>query len=465
VHESRPARRHSEALTFWQRHPILVQIGRDFGQLTWQQIGLPAGTALSATIIQLLNDYLADRLDWRATGETLFYSLALGAMLYLIVAIVRAPFVVIGAQYKRLLELDRRISHLTGQLQVVRPLPELISGLNEAAPRKVTKTVEIDPNIQPLETELFIAHEQEDGIIVEGEIIERYRWAQDSKNLGVLALPFQNRIPENKPIGTADYVVARMVIRSFDSDVVQELNRIAWLSEDSHRVYFEQGDTRKLIILAFEGDADDPQISAIRRDSPGTKRGFQSQRLRLPRPEELLSFTVSLLHEGTSALIRKTEYILELSLKPEFAFTFSRAYFWKREHISTFRHQAHEFVMRFYDVQTEIHEKGKALDNPFDSALLAERNEKEKVIAEELKVWEQDAAAFIGRIFGADEKKKFLELTPSIEAGLGRERKRWFALVRPPTKKDEYVSPNWDLSDSIEARTIKLEGLAETIKF
>ena len=461
----------SPKLTYGQRHPIQKQAFDDAIQLSWQQIGVPALGALGSLIVTLLNEYNAGRLHDLAGVKSFVYSLAyallIGVVLYVIVAIVRAPFIVIGRQHRQLLELEGQVSDLA-----VRPLSPVPSYRRlpeppaETAPRKVTKTVEIDPNIQSLDPEVLIANEQADGIIVEGEIVEYYVWPEDSKNIGVLALPFQNRIPENKPIGVVDYVVARVVIRSFDSDMTQELNRVAWLSEESHRVYFGQGDTRKLIILAFEGRADDPHISAIRRDSPGTRRGFQSQRLRLTRPDELLSFTVSLLHEGTSALIRKTEYILELSLKPEFTIQFTRAYFWKRQHLSELHHQGHELVMQFYEVQTEFHEKGKVSETPFDPALMAERNEKEKALADQVKVWEQNTAAFVGRIFGPDEKKIFLELIPSVELGLKRERKRWPALIRPrlSTQSDEYVSPNWDLSDSISVRQTKLNSLAETVK-
>lgn len=225
---------------------------------------------------------LANRLDWKATGKTLFYSLALGAVLYLIVATIRAPFVGIGHQHRQLLELDKRIVALTTQPQAGRILAESKQeALGEPVSRKVTKTVEIDPNIQPLEPEILIAHEQSDAIIVEGGIAGVMILSGEKGNFGVLALPFHNRIPEGKQIGMAHYVVARIVIRSCDRDTVQELNRVAWLSEESHRVFLGQGDTRKLIILVFEGRDDDPRVSAVRRDSGGTRKGSETQRLRL----------------------------------------------------------------------------------------------------------------------------------------------------------------------------------------
>ena len=85
----------------------------------------------------------------------------------------------------------------------------------------------VAPNIQPLEPQTLNAYRQEDGVLIEGKIIERFNpWPSDSKNLGVLVLPFENRVPEGKQIGIANRVIGRIVLRSYDTRELKELSRV-----------------------------------------------------------------------------------------------------------------------------------------------------------------------------------------------------------------------------------------------
>jgi hypothetical protein len=96
-------------VSFWDRRPILKQAIDDSRKLTWQQVGVPALAAMGNLITTLYNDYYANRLDVPGSVKTVLYSLLIGLFLYAIVAIVRAPFIVIGRQHQQLASLQQRL--------------------------------------------------------------------------------------------------------------------------------------------------------------------------------------------------------------------------------------------------------------------------------------------------------------------------------------------------------------------
>ncbi|HXQ37405.1 MAG TPA: hypothetical protein VN843_25570 [Anaerolineales bacterium] len=112
----------SRPLTFSERHPILRQAVDDAIHLSWQQMGVPLLGASAGPIITLVNEYNAGRLHGWPDAKTLVYflvwSLVVGVTLYAIVAVVRAPFVVIGRQQRELADLKERL----GLLEAM-PLP------------------------------------------------------------------------------------------------------------------------------------------------------------------------------------------------------------------------------------------------------------------------------------------------------------------------------------------------------
>lgn len=108
-------------IPFGERHPILKQAVIDAGQLTWQQIGVPALTTLSAFAIQVWNDYMAQRLNLGENLKTVLYSVSLGVVLYVLVALVRAPFVVIGRHQRHLADLSQRLATLPGTSFQIQP--------------------------------------------------------------------------------------------------------------------------------------------------------------------------------------------------------------------------------------------------------------------------------------------------------------------------------------------------------
>ena len=98
--------------TFTQRHPVFVQALEDAIDLSWTQVGVPLLGVIGSFVVSLMNDYNANRLDWRGSLRSLIYSLLIGIALYVVVAIARAPFKV---QARKLSDFNKRLDEALAQ--------------------------------------------------------------------------------------------------------------------------------------------------------------------------------------------------------------------------------------------------------------------------------------------------------------------------------------------------------------
>jgi hypothetical protein len=96
-------------LTSADGHPVFTQAKADARNLTWQQIGVPSLGAMGSLIYTWINDYKLGHLDLRGGLRSLFFSLLIGIGLYIIVAFVRAPFIILARNHQRLLQLSSRL--------------------------------------------------------------------------------------------------------------------------------------------------------------------------------------------------------------------------------------------------------------------------------------------------------------------------------------------------------------------
>lgn len=333
---------------FMERHPIFKQAIADAGQLTWQQVGVPGLTAVSSLVIQLWNDYAAHRLELATSVKTVLFSLLLGMALYVLVAIIRAPFVVIGRQHRQLLSLNQRLTEIDFS---PKPSPSLspLPDPGKLLPSSVvaTKVVEIEPNIIALESEIYIAHNDEDGVIVEGEIRHRsvgggFWWADD--NLLALTVPYRNRLYEEGEVGEVGDVSAQITYYSFDTKKwPYEINRVAWLSEEESYVSFGLNDTHRLVIVTAEGDKES-HLYAVTRDFFGARKGRETRRMELLG--DLFRVRISLLSESRNKVIKKSDYMLETRREPEFDIELTTTIAWQCSRLSTFMSEGIVLVER-----------------------------------------------------------------------------------------------------------------------
>lgn len=127
----------SRDLSYSERHPIQKQAWDDGVKFSWQQIAVPGLGAIANLIVTLVNEQQAGRLHDITGVKTFVYSLlwslVVGVVLYAVVAIIRAPFVVIGRQSRELIDLRHQIA-TAARTESVQPRtkPELDLQIYEA---------------------------------------------------------------------------------------------------------------------------------------------------------------------------------------------------------------------------------------------------------------------------------------------------------------------------------------------
>jgi len=240
-------------LTFTQRHPILKQSLDDSLQLTWQQIGVPALAALGNFFVTLSNDYYANRLDFGGSLRSLLYSLGIGIGLYAFVAIVRAPFIVIGRQNRELIDVRHK----------VRDLERLASqSFPTSVPQEPPKP-KPEANIQFVEYGLIEAHD-EYGLLVPGFVAIGPHTApniSDRLNRLVLAVFYENK-PTEHEVGPATGLSARITY-SQEGTVVARVNRGGWLYLSQGRITFKLNDKFALILAMVKQEGSELKHFAI----------------------------------------------------------------------------------------------------------------------------------------------------------------------------------------------------------
>jgi hypothetical protein len=213
----------------------------------------------------------------------------------------------------------------------------------------VIKVVEVEANIRALTPEMIDANRHDDEVIVSGQVVERLNhfWNDESKNLGALVVPFQNRIPDSgREIGTVDDISGRLLVRSYSTNQSQELNRVAWLDEEESRVYFGRNDTYRLIIITLEGTEKEPRIYSIHKQSTGTRRGGDRMGRSELKGSGVFGITVSLVDESKSKVLKKSEFVLEIKREPEFDISFADKITWQRERLNNFYEQGTAYAER-----------------------------------------------------------------------------------------------------------------------
>jgi hypothetical protein len=226
-------------LQFAERHPVFMQAVDDARNLTWQQIGVPSLAAMGNLLFTWINDYLLGRLDWQSGLRSLFFSLVIGIILYIIVAAVRAPFIVLARNHQRLSLLDNKLALAEERLLT-------------------TSTSEVMPKNKP-EIEPVLCY------VTEMELTERMTLLE-GKGCQVALADFHM-----KPIEDSEYWVevrSQITFHLIDVDLEAKLRirDAVWLHSDKIRLDFHRGETRSLVlallsptgVLAYEHHLQEP---------------------------------------------------------------------------------------------------------------------------------------------------------------------------------------------------------------
>lgn len=334
-------------IPFSQRHPILKQAWDDACRLSWQQVGVPTVSAIATLLVSFYRDYYAGRLDL-LNLKNLGWSLLVGVVLYVIIAVARAPFVVIGRLQRELLEVRQGLAVSTGNPLF---LPD---------PRGNTKLVQLEPNILASEPEFHTAHNDEDGVIVEGETIERPYgrsdpfWNDSNEDFVALVVPLFNHLTGNKEVGEIDRISAQVSYRLYDSEKYsREVAHVAWLSNEESYVDFRRDATHRLIIATLEENSEgkEPDVFAVTRAFFGSRKGVETRRI--PLSNGVIGVTISLKSEALGRIVKTFKYMLEKDWSEEEAVRLVLPSSWKREKLLEFEIEANKLNIRFSEGETE----------------------------------------------------------------------------------------------------------------
>lgn len=182
-----------------------------------------------------------------------------------------------------------------------------------------------------------------------------------------------------------------------------------------------------MIVATLEGTHD---VYAVRRDFDDIHPNGITRRQRLT--EDLSKVRICLTTEINGVALNNSDMMLEVTREPEFKAKLTSLVIWKRSHLLDFIIEGRELILRIYV------------------------GEIEEQVARDVKDWETRAANFLEKHFGKQDKESFLKSVPSIEQGVQQARRLFFPL---PGQEGHPNRPYWMLSDSINVRIERLDGL------
>jgi hypothetical protein len=168
-----------------------------------------------------------------------FGSVVVGVILYALLAIVRAPFIVIGQHHRQILDVNQRLIDVEARYRDAVPL---------ALPPETPK-VEPEANLVCLRCEVAgSTRKHSSGMFVEGP----YDVALPSETITYIACVavIDNKTDKTRKVGTARNVTAR-IMYPIPNRGVYEVGRGAWLSQADSKVTFYPSRGHRLILTVM----------------------------------------------------------------------------------------------------------------------------------------------------------------------------------------------------------------------
>jgi hypothetical protein len=278
------------------KRPILEQVWRDLTEFSKAQ-GIPAifmgfGTFVAAIMLGQITSL------WSGFW-LLVLSILAGLVFYALIAVVRAPFIVIGQHHRQLSDINQRLMNAESRLTEAYAVKQLPAPI-KAEPK--------EPNIVYLSAEIVEAHRQHHGGIYEGRgpfINRRQEW------FWACVVSFRNEVLKNREIGGRGQVSAKISYVFQQEGGSKTASRAAWFATDRFHVTFGINDTQTLVVATFE----DWQLFAI-QENPSS--GFSDDRTKkLPLLGDVHQIHIELISESESKVLCSAELILKITRKPE----------------------------------------------------------------------------------------------------------------------------------------------------
>lgn len=279
------------------QHPIRTQVLVEARTLNKTQVGIPLGMTIATFIVNCIRGEVVS--FWTGAAWILI-SCAVGVLLYVLIALIRAPFIVIGRHH-------RAIAELSDEVERMRSTPHL--------PIREPKS---NPNIVYAKTELVAAHISKTDLIVEGAYRDFDSHGQLARyyNINAVTALFRNEPESSREVGEIRDVSAQ--VRYIPNEgAMLEISRGAWLSENANKVTFGLNDTHRLIIaFGTNREADGRQVWAAQRDFKGSAIGLKTEHMELRANR--YEVRVRLIAEKTGEIIEDFNFDLKISREPEF---------------------------------------------------------------------------------------------------------------------------------------------------
>lgn len=426
---------------------------RDWLSFHADAFGVVGGVVLVLTIIPTIAKWL----PW----PWFLIPLTIGATLFCVWVFARV-FLINGEPLQTIGYSTSDPSPTVGEAATTRPLEHIQPAaldvdldsyeLTKLVPNVTSTTV--DPEDVP-------AHNDDHGIIVAGSAGE--------KTFRCFVVPFTNAKQRGR-VASAKKVRGRIYLRGF-AGWERTIHRGAWLSEKETEIDLVPNcPPRRFILITVEG----ARVYSISRDFDSAYKGAVITREELV--EDSYEMTLTLAGADQQAPIKQCKYILEIARTPTLAVKVSHAYFWLSDHLYSFGRTGYDFLeklnviyMNAFKTATDYYVAHDKPMTDFGVHVREVEMQQQGEIVDEIRAWETEAASFIERHFGLEEKKKFVEGKPSIDAGFEQRRKTGFERlstikVGDPGTETVNSLPDWALRDSVFVRLMKIKELREGLR-
>ena len=211
---------------------------------------------IASLSVTLISQYRADHLHgWPDAWEfvqSLILSGLIGVALYALVAIIRAPFIVIGRQHRQLLDVNNRLAEVES-LPVASSTP-LLSAVSAVAHDSA------EPNIV-MRLDGGLVNAWGSDLIYEGDYSSSYKTV-------VIRCKNERECSPSRKVGGVGNVSAEISFTGYGEKYFHIPGDLgAWLRERVERVNFPLGVTHKLVVAKLEDD----KLYAVQRQSYESK--------------------------------------------------------------------------------------------------------------------------------------------------------------------------------------------------
>lgn len=294
-------------LTFAEQHPVAIQIWRDTLKVSREQVIIPGVMTAASFIIDLLQGQVT---SVGSAALSLLYAVLVGLILYVLINVIRAPFIVIGQHHRKIVELSERLREIEPSTHIAdisassAPAQRATGSSPAELSQGELKESEAKPHIVSQNTEMLGAHINRHGEIIEGPSVE-----STDRMAVVIAALFHNQPTRSRMVGGIGSVSAQLIYKLPDARYIQ-INRGVWLAESSPQVAFGPNDHHR-VVLTIIYEAEQPLFIAVQREYNSIIRKWITREI--PLNADSFEVEARLVSESEGRIIHTSRFRFELT--------------------------------------------------------------------------------------------------------------------------------------------------------